>query len=94
METYLVAYDICEPKRLRRVARTCEDFGFRRQYSVFLCRLSAHDLVKLKSRLYDEIDLLRAAVAQRNEQYLIFLQIDFVVEAALELYQIVSRQAT
>ena len=57
METYLVAYDICDPKRLRRVARTCEDFGFRRQYSVFLCRLSAHDLVKLKSRLYDEIDL-------------------------------------
>jgi len=57
METYLVAYDICDPKRLRRVARTCEDFGFRRQYSVFLCRLSAHDLVRLKSRLYDIIDL-------------------------------------
>jgi CRISPR-associated protein Cas2 len=57
MDSYLVAYDICDPKRLRRVARTCEDFGFRRQYSVFLCRLSAHDLVRLKSRLYDEIDL-------------------------------------
>ena len=57
MDSYLVAYDICDPKRLRRVARTCEDFGFRRQYSVFLCRLSAHDLVKLKSRLYDIIDL-------------------------------------
>ena len=57
MDSYIVAYDICEPKRLRRVARTCEDFGFRRQYSVFLCRLSAHDLVKLKSRLYDIIDL-------------------------------------
>jgi CRISPR-associated protein Cas2 len=57
MDTYLVAYDICDPKRLRRVAHTCEDFGFRRQYSVFLCRLSAHDLVKLRSRLYDIIDL-------------------------------------
>ena len=57
MDSYVVAYDICDPKRLRRVARTCEDFGFRRQYSVFLCRLSAHDLVKLKSRLYDIIDL-------------------------------------
>ncbi len=57
MDTYLVAYDICDPKRLRKVAQTCEDFGFRRQYSVFLCRLSAHDLVRLKSRLYDIIDL-------------------------------------
>lgn len=57
MDTYLVAYDICEPRRLRKVAQTCEDFGFRRQYSVFLCRLTATDLVRLKSRLYDIINL-------------------------------------
>ena len=57
MDTYLVAYDICEPKRLRKVAHTCEDFGQRRQYSVFMCRLSTKDLVRLKSRLYDIIDL-------------------------------------
>lgn len=57
MDSYLVAYDICDPKRLRKVAQTCEDFGFRRQYSVFLCRLTAADLVRLKSRLYDIIDL-------------------------------------
>jgi CRISPR-associated protein Cas2 len=57
MESYLVAYDICEPKRLRKVAQTCEDFGFRKQYSVFLCRLSTLDLVRLKSRLYDIINL-------------------------------------
>jgi CRISPR-associated protein Cas2 len=57
MDTYLVAYDISNPKRLRKVAQTCEDFGLRRQYSVFLCRLSATDMVKLKSRLYDIINL-------------------------------------
>ena len=62
METYLVAYDICDPKRLRKVARTCEDFGLRRQYSVFLCRLTALSLVKLKSRLYDIIELDRDQV--------------------------------
>jgi CRISPR-associated protein Cas2 len=62
MDTYLVAYDICDPKRLRKVAQTCEDFGLRRQYSVFLCRLSATDLVKLKSRLYDLIDLQKDRV--------------------------------
>src|SRR5437762_6924592 len=57
MDSYLVAYDICDPKRLRKVAQTCEDFGFRKQYSVFLCRLTATDLVRLKSRLYDIIHL-------------------------------------
>jgi CRISPR-associated protein Cas2 len=55
MDTYVVAYDICHPKRLRKVAQICEDFGLRRQYSVFLCRLTATDLVRLKSQLYDLI---------------------------------------
>jgi len=57
METFIVAYDICDPKRLRKVAKVCEDFGMRRQYSVFFCRLAAVDLVRLKSRLYDVINL-------------------------------------
>jgi CRISPR-associated protein Cas2 len=57
MDSYIVAYDICDPKRLRKVATACEDFGARRQYSVFLCRLTTTDLVKLKSRLYDLINL-------------------------------------
>src|ERR1019366_3494276 len=35
----LVAYDISEPKRLVKVARVCEDFGVRVQYSIFECRL-------------------------------------------------------
>ncbi len=57
MDTYLVAYDISNPKRLRKVARTCEDFGLRRQFSVFFCQLAAVDLIRLKSRLYDIINL-------------------------------------
>lgn len=57
MDSYLVCYDISDPKRLRKVATVCEDFGYRKQYSVFLCRLSATDLVRLRSRLYDIINL-------------------------------------
>ncbi len=57
MDSYIVAYDISHPKRLRKVARTCEDFGLRKQFSVFLCRLSATDFVRLRTRLYDIIDL-------------------------------------
>jgi CRISPR-associated protein Cas2 len=57
MDTYLVAYDICNPKRLKKVAKVGEDFGMRRQYSVFFCRLAAVNLVRFKARLYDVIDL-------------------------------------
>ena len=57
MESVLVCYDISDPKRLRKVARTCEDFGYRKQLSVFLVRVSPTDLVRLRTRLYDIIDL-------------------------------------
>jgi CRISPR-associated protein Cas2 len=57
VDTYIVAYDISHPKRLRKVATACEDFGIRKQFSVFLCRLSATDFVRLRSRLYDLVDL-------------------------------------
>jgi CRISPR-associated protein Cas2 len=57
MDSYIVTYDVSDPKRLRKVATCCEDFGVRKQYSVFLCRLSATDFVRLRSRLYDLINL-------------------------------------
>jgi CRISPR-associated protein Cas2 len=57
MESWLVSYDISDPKRLRKVAHTCEDFGVRKQFSVFLARISATDFVRLRSRLYDMINL-------------------------------------
>lgn len=62
MDSWLVAYDIGDPKRLRKVARTCEDFGYRKQFSVFLCRLSATDFVRLRNRLYDIVNLERDQV--------------------------------
>jgi len=55
MDSWLVCYDISDPKRLRKVATACEDYGVRRQYSVFLCRLSTTEFVRLRSRLYDLI---------------------------------------
>lgn len=49
---YLVSYDICHPKRLRRVARALEGFGVRLQYSVFECALDEMRLAMLKSELH------------------------------------------
>ncbi len=35
MDSYLVCYDISNPKRLRKVAKTCEDFGYRKQLTSY-----------------------------------------------------------
>ena len=53
---YLVAYDITEPKRLRRVARTCEDYGIRIEYSVFECDLSRKKFEEFWKELNSLID--------------------------------------
>ena len=49
---YLVSYDVCDPKRLRKVARVLEGFGTRLQYSVFECPLDDLRLAELKSEVH------------------------------------------
>jgi len=51
----LIGYDISDPKRLARVARICEDFGVRVQYSVFECRLEEAEFTEFWLRLLAEI---------------------------------------
>ena len=53
---FLVAYDIREPRRLRRVAKVCEDFGIRVEYSVFECDLPEERFRELWRSLESEID--------------------------------------
>jgi CRISPR-associated protein Cas2 len=57
----LIVYDVSTvdrdgPKRLRHVARACEDFGQRVQKSVFECRLGDTEWAVLKPRLLAAID--------------------------------------
>lgn len=57
----IVAYDVSTvtpigQRRLRRVAKICEGYGQRVQYSVFEVVCSQTDLAKLIARLEDEID--------------------------------------
>ena len=52
----LVAYDICDDKRLRAVARVCEDYGVRVQYSIFECHLEEAVFDQFWQQLQDEID--------------------------------------
>ena len=52
----LVAYDITSAKRLAKVARVCEDYGVRVQYSLFECRLEEKEFREFWLRLTGEID--------------------------------------
>ena len=52
----VVAYDITDPKRLARVAKVCEDYGVRVQYSIFECRLDEDEFTDFWLKLLEEID--------------------------------------
>ena len=57
----LVSYDVSTtdsggPHRLHRVAKACEDYGQRVQFSVFECIVDPAQWAVLKQRLIDEID--------------------------------------
>lgn len=58
----VVSYDVStkEPagrRRLRRVAKACQDYGQRVQNSVFECVVDPDRWTQLKLRLLDEIDI-------------------------------------
>ena len=52
----IIVYDIAAPKRLRRVAQVCEDFGLRVQKSIFECWLEKDRFDRLWAALLAEID--------------------------------------
>lgn len=66
-QTYVVTYDVREPKRLRRVYRVMLGYGEHTQYSVFRCELTARELVELKARL--------SAVIHHREDQVLFVDV-------------------
>lgn len=57
----LVTYDVntetpAGRRRLRRIAKTCQNYGQRVQFSVFECNVDPAQWVKLRARLVHEID--------------------------------------
>jgi CRISPR-associated protein Cas2 len=49
--TYVVTYDISNPKRLRKVYKTMLGWGDHLQLSVFQCELTHRELVELRVQL-------------------------------------------
>ncbi len=66
---FLLAYDVRDDGRLRRVARLLEGYGERLQYSVFRCRLGEVELQRLRWELArimaSEDDLLVIPICDR-----------------------------
>lgn len=65
--TYLVCYDICDDKRLRRVFRTMRDYGDHLQYSIFECQFNAIDLARCRQELSE--------IIKHNEDQVLFIDL-------------------
>jgi CRISPR-associated protein Cas2 len=66
-QTYIVSYDVCDPKRLRKVFKTLRGWGDHLQLSVFRCELSHRELVELRSLL--------AAIINHAEDQVMFVDV-------------------
>jgi CRISPR-associated protein Cas2 len=63
----LVSYDVevTSPggtRRLRRIARACQDYGQRVQFSVFEIEVAPDQWVLLRARLFGEMDAARGSL--------------------------------
>jgi len=56
-KSFLVCYDIRDPKRLRKVHRFVKAYGEGWQYSVFYCTLKSIDRVRLENGLREIVNL-------------------------------------
>ncbi len=61
---YIVAYDVSDSKRLRRVFRTMKGYGDPLQYSVFQCDLSPSERILM-------IEALNAIIHNREDQVML-----------------------
>ncbi len=65
--TYLVCYDICDEKRLRKVFQTMRDFGDHLQYSIFECQFTPVDLAKCRHAI--------SQLIKHNEDQVLFVDL-------------------
>lgn len=54
-QSYIVTYDVCDPKRLRKVHKLMLGYGDHIQLSVFRCELNHRELVELRVKLSEVI---------------------------------------
>ena len=65
--SYIVSYDIADPKRLRQVFKTVRAWGDHLQFSVFECHLTRMDMVRLRAEL--------AEIIHHDEDQILFVDL-------------------
>ena len=65
--TFIVCYDIADPKRLRNVFKKMRAWGDHLQFSVFECQLRSVDLVRLRAEL--------AEIIQHDKDQVLFVDL-------------------
>lgn len=81
--SYIVTYDVSDPKRLRKVYKTMLGFGDHIQLSVFRCELNHRELVELRAKL--------AEVIRANEDQVLFASLGLVEGRAGNAVQALGR---
>ena len=81
---YLVTYDICESRRLRKVFKTMQGFGEHLQLSVFQCDLTAIDRVEMQAALQDIID--------RDEDKVLIIDLGSTDSYPVKSFQVLGKQ--
>lgn len=66
-QAYIVTYDVCDPKRLRKVFKLMVGYGEHLQLSVFRCELNHREVVELRGRL--------AEIIHHGEDQVLFVDI-------------------
>src|SRR5450756_2974618 len=65
--SYLICYDICDDKRLRKVFQTMRGYGDHLQFSIFECQLTATDLARCRAEL--------ASIIHHTEDQVLFVNL-------------------
>jgi CRISPR-associated protein Cas2 len=65
--SYLVCYDICDDKRLRKVFQLMRGFGDHLQYSIFECQFTPSDLARCRA--------LVSAIIHHEEDQVLFVNL-------------------
>lgn len=76
VHTYLIAYDIADPRRLQRVHKFLKQYAVPIQYSVFITRISEVQLARIKTGIVariceDEDDVRIYHIPDRTEVQLL-----------------------
>lgn len=81
--TYIVTYDISDPRRLRRVYRTMRGFGEHLQLSVFCCDLTAADRVRMIAAL--------EGIVQHDEDQVVLVDLGLTSTGPIKAMQALGR---